>query len=104
MHLKWLPRLKRLDISSNYLSMLPEDLNYLATLEDLNLSSNLFTSLTSIHNPNKLFVSLATIPKLKKLNLSHNKLVKIHYDELQVKGMSLNRLQELDLSYNLIED
>ena len=69
----------------------------------MNLSSNNFASMTSIYNPNKLFVTLASVPRLKRLNLSCNKLVRIHFEEMQVKSITLKKLSELDMSYNLIE-
>ncbi len=71
-------------------------------LEELNLSSNYFSSQTSLYNPNKLFIAMASIPRLKRLNLSYNKLSGIHYEEMQIKKINFDRLIDLDFSYNNI--
>ena len=47
-------------------------------------------------------MALALMPRLKKLNLSYNKLEGIHYDEMQIKKVNFHKLTELDLSYNVI--
>eukprot|EP00347_Sterkiella_histriomuscorum_P001540 403371645 len=102
-NLKYLPRLKTLDLTSNYLSQLPDDLSFLNQLEDLNLSYNLFSSKNQTYNANKLFVAFASMPRLKRLNLSNNNMEAIHYEELQVKKLNLNKLEELDLSNNQVQ-
>ena len=63
------------------------------------------SSSTSIFNPNKYFLAFASLPRLKRLDLSHNHLQGLHLDELLLKKpQSLFRnLVELDLSFNLIE-
>lgn len=44
-------RLKNLDLQANNLVTIPEDISKLENLEDLNLSSNLFASNSSLVNP-----------------------------------------------------
>jgi Leucine-rich repeat (LRR) protein len=61
---------------------LPSDLSAFKYLEELNLSSNNFSSDSVLVTPSKLFLALSTIPKLKKLNLSRNKFRLFHYDDL----------------------
>jgi Leucine-rich repeat (LRR) protein len=73
-HLYLLPRLKNLDLQGNNLVTLPDDLKELKHLEDLNLSSNLLSSQSTLINPAILMKVLGQIPKLKRLNLSRNKL------------------------------
>jgi Leucine-rich repeat (LRR) protein len=46
-----LKRLKKLDLSANSLAVLPPDLNCFTVLEELNLSSNMFTSKSTIVSP-----------------------------------------------------
>lgn len=46
-----LSKLKNLDLQANNLVTIPEDISKLETLEDLNLSSNQFTSNSSLVNP-----------------------------------------------------
>lgn len=71
-------RLKNLDLQANNLVTIPEDISKLENLEDLNLSSNLFASNSSLVNPQLLFKALGQIKKLKRLNLSRNKFVQFH--------------------------
>jgi Leucine-rich repeat (LRR) protein len=71
-----------LDVASNDFCTLPSDLSYLASLEEINVSSNNFSSDSVLVNPSKLFASMATIPRLKKLNLSRNKFKAFHAEEL----------------------
>jgi len=57
-------------------------------------------------NPNQLFESLGTIPQLRKLNLSRNKLTAFHSDSLprdNSDGSAFGLLEELNLSFNCIE-
>lgn len=51
-------QLKSLDLSANNLTMLPEDLYALESLQELNLSSNLFSSVITQMNPALLFKSI----------------------------------------------
>lgn len=69
-----LPSLRVLDLSGNELCILPEDLSAFAKLEELDLSSNNFSSDSVVVEPGKLFKSLSTIAHLKRLNLGHNAL------------------------------
>jgi Leucine-rich repeat (LRR) protein len=82
---------------------MPDDLSLLVHLEDLNLSYNEFTSVTSLYNPAKFFLALGTLPRLKKLNLAHNKLKSIHYEQLQTNQVNFDKLVELDMSYNRVD-
>lgn len=70
-------------MASNDLITLPEDLSILSQLEELNLSSNLFSSNSTLIKPQQLFVSLSSLPRLKKLNLSRNKFMGFHHEELE---------------------
>jgi Leucine-rich repeat (LRR) protein len=95
--------LKSLDLSGNFLTHLPEDLSYLRSLETLILSHNHFSSTSSVFNPNKYFISFASLPRLKRLDLSYNQLKALHVDELLLKTHNytiFNTLIELDLSFN----
>jgi hypothetical protein len=74
LQLAQLPNLRVLDLSGNELCIMPEDLAAFRRLEELNLSSNNFSSDSVVVEPGKLFKSLSTIPHLKRLNLSHNAL------------------------------
>ena len=101
--------LRVLDLSGNSLSQLPDDLSFLESLEKLSLAHNSLSSASAACNPNKLFVSLATLPRLSKLSLAHNKLAGLHLDDLLMldryhgqKGVML-ALVKLDLSFNRIE-
>lgn len=66
-------KLKNLDLQANNLVTIPEDICKLEHLEDFNLSSNLFSSNSSLVNPQLLFKALGQVKKLKRLNLSRNK-------------------------------
>jgi Leucine-rich repeat (LRR) protein len=50
-NLRHLNKLKFLDMASNDLITLPEDLSFLTQLEDLNISSNLFSSNSTLIKP-----------------------------------------------------
>lgn len=54
-HLK---KLSLLDVASNDLVTLPETLGFLASVEELNLSSNQFSSESTLVRPSKLFYSI----------------------------------------------
>ena len=51
-------------------------------LEELNLSSNQFSSSSSLVNPALLFKAMGQIPKLKRLSLSRNKFSAFHAEML----------------------
>ena len=75
-------KLKKLDLSSNHLEMLPADIKQLGCLEVLNLSGNMIDSLSCAVNPTLIFKALGSILRLKHLNLSRNKLSRIHCEQL----------------------
>lgn len=81
-HLYCLKKLKILDLQGNSLVTIPDDLSEFTLLEELNLSSNLFSSSSTIVNPSVLFKSLGSMPRLKRLNLSRNKFTGIHPEYL----------------------
>lgn len=104
-----LPSLEELDLASNDLCTLPTSLGFLQNVQVLDLSSNNFNSDSVLVNPSQLFESLSTIPKLRKLNLSRNKLKAFHAEQLQQDdesqtGKPFACLEELDFSFNLVED
>lgn len=72
--LQHLPSLLILNLASNDLCTLPSDMSYLTSLEEFNLASNEFSSSQALVSPHIIFDALATIPRLKKLNLSRNRL------------------------------
>ena len=80
--LGYLKNLQVLNIGSNDLCTLPSDLSFFHSLQELNLSSNNFTSESTLVNPNALMRAISTIPNLRKLNLSRNKFVEFHSLEL----------------------
>jgi len=77
-----LQNLQILEIAANDFCTLPSSLSYLTTLTEINLSSNNFSSDSVLVNPNQLFLTLSTIPQLRKLNLSRNKLKGFHSESL----------------------
>jgi Leucine-rich repeat (LRR) protein len=98
--------LKELDLSGNGLTHLPDDMSFLSSLETLTLRHNALSSTTSIFNPNKYFLAFASLPRLKRLDLSHNQLQGLHLEELLLKKNThsiFKTLVELDMSFNLIE-
>ena len=100
--LGFLKKLTLLDLASNDLVTLPESLDFLQSVEELNLSSNQFSSDSTLVKPSKIFYSASTMPTLKRLNLSRNKFSAFHYEDLSEDSFPV--LQELDFSYNLVED
>lgn len=106
-----MPRLEVLEIASNDLCTLPSSLFFLRNLQELDLSSNNFNSESVLVNPNQLFESLNSIPQLRKLNLSRNKLKSFHSANLPIapEGSDENVLrpfpflEELNFSFNLVE-
>ena len=89
MQLALLPQLRQLEVASNDFCTLPSDLSAFRVLEELNLSSNNFSSDSVLVSPSKLFLALATIPRLKKLNLSRNKFKRFHSEDLPEDNMQL---------------
>ncbi|XP_011498579.1 PREDICTED: leucine-rich repeat-containing protein 40-like [Ceratosolen solmsi marchali] len=82
--------LKSLDLSSNSLAKLSEDVKYLADIINLDIHDNLLETI-----PNEI----GCLVKLRKLNLSTNKL-----RILPSKFFNLAELRCLDLKNNLIEE
>jgi Leucine-rich repeat (LRR) protein len=82
LQLSLIPSLQKLEIASNDFCTLPSDLSTFVSLEEINLSSNNFSSESVLVSPGKLFLALSTIPKLRKLNLSRNKLKRFHSEDL----------------------
>ena len=77
---------------------------------ELNLSSNNFSSDSVLVDPNHMMLSLSTISHLQKLNLSRNKLKGFHSEllpennvERQPHERVFNYLEELNFSFNVIE-
>ena len=58
---------------SNSLTTLPDSLSFLTEVYDLNLADNQFASDSVLVDPHKLMSSILDMPKLRKLNLSRNK-------------------------------
>ena len=62
--LRAVPNLTSLDLSGNRLATLPQDLSYLPKLRELNLTANLFTSLTTV------LPGLKSLAKLRDLRIT----------------------------------
>lgn len=90
-------------MQGNNLITIPEDMSEFLALEDLNLSSNLLSSNSTLVNPSLLFKALGKIPKLKRLNISRNKFEFLH-GELLMRDEEFICLQELDFGFNLVQD
>ena len=95
--------LKTLDLAANNFEQLPDDMFHFVNLEDLNLSSNFFSSVPSVGSPAIIFKTLGSIKKLKRLNLSRNKFFKFHAEMLDPRA-DFYQLQELDVSFNMIDN
>ena len=98
-----LKKLRTLDLQANNLVTLPEDIGKFEQLEELDLSSNQFSSSSSLVNPALLFKAMGQIPKLKRLNLGRNKFSAFHAEMLN-KDADFVQLQELDFGYNLVSE
>lgn len=97
-NLMFIPNLRQLNLEKNELTALPENLGGFYNLEELNLRDNKFTS---DKNASTLWGALATIPKLKVLNISYNKLRGIHTEKLVAGNFKV--LEVLDISFNAVE-
>lgn len=100
-NLKTFGRLKDLSLVGNKLDMLPEDLLVLQSLENLNISYNLFSSNLN-SSADKLWRTLADFRQLKNLTLSGNTLKGIHTPELVPGDFAC--LEQLDFRYNAVDD
>jgi hypothetical protein len=96
------PKLSHLDLASNKLCTLPTDLSDFKNLRELSLAGNNFSSDSVMFMPSQFYKALATLPRLKKLNLAHNQLRGISSEEL--RRSDFRRLEELDFSYNWVDD
>ena len=72
-------------------------------LEELSLASNLFSSVPQQGSPDVIFKTIGGIQRLKRLNISRNKFFKFHSGMLD-KFNDFNQLQELDISFNMIDN
>lgn len=106
-----LQSLQVLELASNDLCTLPSDLSFLRQVTHLNLASNKFSSDSMLVSASQLFLSLSTIPLLRKLNLSRNRLASFHNEALPADNISLHpprqafsQLHDLDIGFNLIQD
>lgn len=86
-------------MASNDFCTLPSDLSGFRNLEDLNLSSNNFSSDSVLVTASKLFLALATIPKLRRLNLSRNKFKRFHTEELPDDNIQMAE-EDIDGDHN----
>ena len=76
---------------------------HFANLEELNLASNFFSSVPTLGSPAIVFKALGGIKRLKRLNLSRNKFFKFHSEMLDQRN-DFQQLQELDISFNMIDN
>ena len=95
--------LRSLDLAANNLEHLPDDMFHFEHLEELNLSSNYFSSFPSVGSPVIIFKTLGGIQRLKRLNLARNKFFKFHSEMLD-QHTDFQQLQELDVSFNMIDN
>jgi len=102
-HLYACKNLKQLDLAANNLEQIPDDMFHFENLEDLNLSSNFFSSFPSMGSPFVVFKTLGGVRRLKRLNLSRNKFFKFHSEMLDQRN-DFQQLQELDISFNMIDN
>ena len=65
------------------------------------MSSNQFSSSSTLVNPSLLFKALGQIKKLKRLFMSRNKFSLFHSEMLN-RDIDFINLQELDFSFNLV--
>jgi Leucine-rich repeat (LRR) protein len=97
-NLQILSSLLILNLASNELCTLPSDMSYLKTLEEFNLASNNFSSSMTLVSASTIFDALSTIPSLKKLNLSRNRLEAWHgtkkFPNLIELYFAFNQVQE----------
>ena len=89
-----LQSLQVLNLAANNLSYLPSDLSFFHSLQELNLSQNNFGDDSQDMGPGKnvgaIFRALTSIPLLRKLNLSRNKLSHFHTEHLPEQNQRHN--------------
>ena len=90
-----MPRLQSLDLSFNDLSQLPRDLSRFKALKTLILAGNRL-------NPIGLFPIFSSIPAIFKIDISRNSFYSLDSEEVNFR--SFPYLEELNLSYNKVEN
>lgn len=96
-------KLKVLDLTANGITQLPSDMHKFQLLEDLNLTDNNLGHKSKETGCTTLLKSLGQMPRLKRLNLSRNKIVRLASDLL--KGSSdFLELSEIDVSFNWLDN
>eukprot|EP00347_Sterkiella_histriomuscorum_P024110 403332273 len=103
------PQLQILNLSYNKIPTSHlQELQYMNKLRHLEIASNDLCTLPM--NPNKLFSAMATIPNLKKLNLSRNRFKAFHAEDFSLDNLNLEppsqvfpHLEELNFAFNLVE-
>ncbi|KAF0692549.1 Aste57867_16361 [Aphanomyces stellatus] len=93
-----LPKLRELYVASNRVASLPPIMDRFVRLETLSLERN------NIHGTD-IFALLSVVPRLKNLNLSHNKITEFPEHALNIndkKGTGFFHLAYLNLAHNKI--
>ncbi|EQC41249.1 hypothetical protein SDRG_01224 [Saprolegnia diclina VS20] len=93
-----LPKLRELYLASNWITSVPPIMDRFTRLETLSLERN------NIHGTG-IFLLLAVVPRLKNLNLSHNKISEFPESALALgdkQGAGFYHLAYLNLSHNKI--
>lgn len=96
-------RLKVLDLTANSIVQLPSDMSKFAALEEINLTDNNLGHKSKDTGCTSLLKTLGQMPRLKRLNLSRNKIVRLASDLLKGNTDFLE-LQEIDVSFNWLDD
>ncbi|KAG9409414.1 hypothetical protein AC1031_019675 [Aphanomyces cochlioides] len=88
-----IPRLRELYLANNWVIHLPPIMDHFTRLETLSLERNNI-------NGTDIFAALAVAPRLKNLNLSHNKITQ--FPQTQREGSGFPALSYLNLAHNKI--